>query len=148
MREFFTRSAANEGIQVPLWLPDGSASAHWIRIRGVDSDAFRAAEARWNRELSRIAALGADEQAAEMERARLDLLTALVVGWSFEQEASEENIREFLIEAPQIADAINKTAGQRALFLSSSSANSSNTPPALSNSTKRRKDQSRPSASA
>jgi hypothetical protein len=116
MREFFTRSAANEGIELPLWLPDGTKSEHWIRIRGVDSDAFRAAEARWNRALSRIAIMDEEQQAAEMDRARLDLLCALVLSWSFEQECTEANVREFLIEAPQIADAINKTAGQRALF--------------------------------
>ena len=44
MDAFFTRGKANEGVQLPLYLPDGSKSEHWVRILGVDSDIFRAAE--------------------------------------------------------------------------------------------------------
>jgi hypothetical protein len=43
MDAFYTRQKANEGIQLPLFLPDGTKTDHWIRIRGIDSDAFRIA---------------------------------------------------------------------------------------------------------
>jgi hypothetical protein len=43
MGAFYTRQKANEGIQLPLFLPDGTKTDHWIRIRGIDSDAFRIA---------------------------------------------------------------------------------------------------------
>lgn len=116
MQEFFTREVANEGIELPLWLPDGTKSEHWIKIRGIDSDVFRAAEARTIRSMSRLAALSEEEQSGQAEALQLDLLCALVMDWSFDQECSADNVRTFLKEAPQIADAINKTAGKRALF--------------------------------
>ena len=45
MSAFFTRDRANEGIELPLYLPNGRKSEHWLRVLGVDSDAFRLAEA-------------------------------------------------------------------------------------------------------
>ena len=49
--QFHTRAAANEGIKLPLTLPDGTATEEWLQIRSIDSDAFRAAEAASNRRL-------------------------------------------------------------------------------------------------
>lgn len=37
MESFFTRENANEGIELPLLLPDGTKTEHWLRIRGVDA---------------------------------------------------------------------------------------------------------------
>lgn len=34
MESFFTRENANEGIELPLLLPDGTKTEHWLRIRG------------------------------------------------------------------------------------------------------------------
>ena len=34
MDEFFTRGKANEGVQLPLYTPDGSKSEHWVRVLG------------------------------------------------------------------------------------------------------------------
>ena len=49
MNAFFTRGVANEGLQLPLYLPNGEKSEHWVRVLGVDSDSFRAAEAESKR---------------------------------------------------------------------------------------------------
>ena len=57
MEAFFTRERANEGVEVPLYTPDGTKSQHWIRIRGVDSDAFREAEANSKRDAFRVASI-------------------------------------------------------------------------------------------
>ena len=56
MESFFTRENANEGIELPLLLPDGTKTEHWLRIRGVDADGFRKAEARSKRKMLEIAA--------------------------------------------------------------------------------------------
>ena len=49
MNAFFTRGVANEGVQLPLYLPTGEKSEHWVRILGVDSDA-RSEERRVGKE--------------------------------------------------------------------------------------------------
>lgn len=125
MEEFFTRSKANEGIQVPLWRPDGTKSEHWIRIRGLDSDIFREADAQSRRELMTIAAKDdLDERAADLALLKRRLTAHLVIAWSFDKECTVESVMAFFLEAPQIMDAIDNAAGKRSLFFASASSSS------------------------
>lgn len=130
MKEFFTRQIANEGVQLPLYHPDGTVSKHWLQVRGIDSDHFRKAEAEGKRAAIELAAIEDVQKRAEAVHEReLKCIAALVAGWSFEQEANEDNVVNFLREAPQIADMINRFAARRAEFFgkkSKSSANGSN----------------------
>jgi hypothetical protein len=126
MEAFFTRQRANEGVELPLDLPDGTPTAHRIRVRGVDSDAFQAAEAESKRRLSelvisrKLSAPGAGDFAAE----RIILLSALVIGWTFDAPCTPENVQGLLREAPQLADQIDRIAARRSLFFVKSSASS------------------------
>lgn len=129
MERFFTRENANEGIEVPLLLPDGSRTEHWIRIRGVDADAFRRAEARSKRRMLEVAAeKDEDRRDAAIEDARLALLAALVAGWSFDNPCTEAEIKRLFREAPQIAEQVDRAAYDRARFFGNSSKASSPTP--------------------
>ena len=117
MDAFYTREAANNGIKVPLFTPDGSATDHYIMIRGVDSDEFRAADTEARRSVLKFAAI---EDPAELDIATSDAIrktrASLVISWSFEQECTLDNVINFLREAPQLADAIDMTAAKRSLF--------------------------------
>lgn len=127
MDAFFTRGKANEGLQLPLYLPNGEKSEHWVRILGIDSDTFRTADADARREAFTIAAM--EDKAARAEAiadSKRQLLAVLVTAWSFPQECTTENVMAFFKEAPQIMDAIDTTAGRRALFFG---ARSSSSPP-------------------
>jgi len=136
MEMFHTRKAANEGIKVPLYTPQGDKTEHWIQIRGVDSDEFRLAEAGSKRDVMRIAQIeNPRERLAEVELSKRKLIAALVIAWSFEQECTEANIVAFLEEAPQIADALDAAASKRSLFFAGRSSSSANTPSTSSAST-------------
>lgn len=136
MELFHTRKAANEGIEVPLYTPQGEKTAHWMRIRGVDSDEFRLAEADSKRDVMRIAQIeNPRERLVEVELSKLKLIAILVVSWSFEQECTLENVVAFLKEAPQIADAIDTAASKRSLFFAGRSSSSASTPSTSSVST-------------
>ena len=130
MQQFFTRAKANEGIDLDLTLPDGTPTEYKIRIRGRDSDEFRKAEAESKRRLfvaiqdakakkntDAITKLKSDEE-------RLSLLSALIVSWTLPDECNEDNKRKLLIEAPQIADEIDRLASDRSLFFAKGSTNS------------------------
>jgi hypothetical protein len=136
MAQFFTRQKANEGIIMPLELPDGTPSGHWLRVRGVDSDAFQEADSRGRRRALQIAQIDdekeRDRQAREM---RLETLACLVTEWSFPIPLTEENVINLLREAPQIAKGVDVTAYRRGLFFAASSKGSSPTPEAPSSST-------------
>ena len=130
---FFTRKAANAGVKLPLYTPAGEKTEHWVRILGVDSDIFRATDSEVRRTLMKAAALEGDKALTQktIDDARLDCLAVLVADWSFPEPCTPESVREFLIEAPQIADAIDKAATKRALF---TSGELSASPPTLSTS--------------
>lgn len=116
---FFTKQKAEEGIVLPLDTPDGTPTEHWIRIRSVDSDAFRIAEAHSKRAALKIAADKELDDNGRILAARdteFELIAALVVDWSFDMTCSLPNVVNFLKQAPQIADAINKEAARRITF--------------------------------
>lgn len=126
MEDFFTREKSNEGIIVPLGLPDGTPTEHWIKIRGIDSDAFRKAEAESKRKMMEFARDLADkkltpEQEREarqafVDQSRLELIAALAFEWSFPVELNKERIIKFLTEAPNQADILDRLAYDRVAF--------------------------------
>lgn len=118
MEDFYTRNNANNGKKLPLFLPDGSASDHWVRVLGTDSDAFRTVETASKRKAISVAAIeNEDERAAAVRRLELECIAALVAEWSFDKPCVTDVVIDFLIQAPQIADQINRYAAKRANFL-------------------------------
>ena len=123
--DFFTRAKANEGERMPLSLPDGTPTDEWLLIRGVDSDQFRAALDEFHRELLAVSSLkDAAEKAEKTDAARLKLNSALVIGWSFEEQFSPSSLREFLHEAPHITAEVDRFAGDRRRFFGKGSTGS------------------------
>lgn len=136
MEAFFTRPRANEGIQLPLVTPDGRDSEHWVRVLGVDSDAFRRKDRDVRRRMLEATELkDAAERDALMQDLKLELVASLVVGWSFPEECTPEAVAEFMRQAPQVADAVDKIATRRSLFFASAPGSSAPTPSTSSVST-------------
>jgi hypothetical protein len=125
MKEFYTRQTANEGVQLPLYHPDGTLSEHWIKVRGVDSDQFRQAEAKAKRKAVEMAQIKDDQERAEAVReTELECIATLVAGWSFPEPCDHNTVVNFLREAPQIADMVNRFAARRAEFFGKKSKSS------------------------
>ena len=117
MKEFFTRETANKGVKLPLYYPDGTVSEHWIRVRGVDSDHFRRAEAVAKRSAIELAQINnEDERAKLILEKELECIASLVASWSFPDACNLKNVVNFLHEAPQISEMINKFAIKRSEF--------------------------------
>jgi hypothetical protein len=125
MEEFFTKDRANEGIKFPLTRPDGTKTDHWLLVRGVDSDVCQRINRENRREFAFIEATAkaieckdtrAKYLADEYERLENKAVAALIADWSFETECNPEEVQAFLREAPQIFDAVNRVAGNRAVF--------------------------------
>ena len=133
MEEFYTSERANEGIKFPLHLPGGGKTAHWLTIRGVDSDAFQRIERDNKREMAVIQATArtiddlqkrADFFDAEYERLELRSIAVLISNWSFEQDCSPDNVIAFLKKAPQVKEAVNRLSVNRTLFFGTGLSNS------------------------
>ena len=52
-------------------------------------------------------------------------MAALVIGWSFDEECTRENVKQLLKEAPYIADLIDRKAADAQLFFGKGSIGSS-----------------------
>lgn len=126
MEMFFTREKTNEGIDLPLVTPSGEETEHTLRIRGVDSDEFRLADAQSRRKILALADVpDKEERERVLEENKLQLIATLIVSWTFKQECTMENKIAFLKNAPQIADAIDRVASSRRLFFKKESKGSS-----------------------
>lgn len=134
IEDFFTREKANEGIELPLYAPGSKEpSGHWLRVRGVDSDEFRAANVASQRNLrSALDGNKVPDEQFHIDQKRL-LVASLVAGWSFDTEFNQENLLNFLKNAPQIEEAVNQIATRRNLFFNNGSTASTNTPGPNSN---------------
>lgn len=126
MEEFFTRDSANEGIDFPLYRPDGTKSDHSLRLRSVDSDEYHRANIEVKRKfrMFELEAKGIDDKkkredylAEKQREVETFVIASLVKSWTFDKECSRDNIIDFLTNAPQIAQAINRITTQRELFL-------------------------------
>lgn len=142
MSKFFTRSKANEGIKVPLSLPDGTETDEYLILRSVDSDHFRDADAEAKRALVECAQIeDPEEKSARLKEIRMSVLVPLVAGWSFDKELTPENVAELFTEAPQIADAVDRLAAKRTLFFDGGLKPSTNGAKSSSSSASRQKGQ-------
>lgn len=121
MKEFFTREKANKGIKRFLVYPDGTPSDYYIGIRSQWSDAFQQAKQEAYRE--DMEALARGEKVDSTER-HIKLCASLVAYWNLPEEFTEENLKEWLLESPQIRDMIDRDASRDARFFRQPSSDS------------------------
>ena len=129
---FYTREAANAGVRVPLFRPDGTPTEHWLLVRGIDSDAWHAAQAASRQRMMAAASSPEKIKQLDPEEERVVLVASLVAGWSVPEEATPDAVKKFLREAPQIIAEVDRIASNRARFFGGSSSSSTPTPPASS----------------
>ena len=130
MEQFFTRERANEGIDLPLYLPDGTKTTHSIKIRGIDSDIFKDYESESQRRImdSSIDLRDKENLVKIMARERRATIASLVISWTFDRPCTHENVVELFTQAPQIEEQVDRLASKRSLFFKIGSLNSTPSP--------------------
>lgn len=120
--DFYTKPKADAGVKMPLTLADGSDSGHWLMVRGTESDAFRKARFEGARAMRDVPAESDDwERAQKRDAVVMDSLVSLIASWSFDEPCTPDAVREFLTNAPHIADAVDRAAIEKARFFGSAS---------------------------
>ena len=137
--KYYIKANSDKGVKIPLLL-NGEATEDWLLVRGTDSDAYKQKLSKLRREILKTSN-EASEEDSEMvslllEEKKTELLCACVAGWSFPEECNEENVRDFLVNAPQIADQVDTVAAQRHRFFTKELESCTNTQSKASNSTK------------
>ena len=121
MNMFRTRDKANAGMRINLPHPvTGEDTEHWVKVLSIDSDAYQKANTIAMRKATSIQLMDSDSERADaINDNSLDIIASLVVEWSFDAECTFKNVRQFLVDAPQIRSIINTKAADRAAFLQS-----------------------------
>ena len=124
--KFFTREAGSDGIEVPLHRPDGTQSENKLVIRSVDSDEWKAAELKAQRDVVAAMEIKDDtERDLAIREIQITQVCSLVKSWTFPQpEFNKKNLFKLLREAPQLMESIQNAAGRRSLFVKKSATTS------------------------
>ncbi len=142
LSDFATRTEANEGKKLYLLLPDGTPTEEYLLVRGVDSDEFRAAKTAASRAVFELTQEQLKDKAFVHkfdEENEFKQFQAMIVGWSFDEEFTPENLKTLLTESPYIKDRVNNFSANRAEFFKKKPPASSSTLDTSESSTKGKK---------
>mgnify|MGYP003630001327 CR=1 FL=1 len=120
---FCITKQSEEGVKLPLTLPNGKPTDHWLKVRGMDCPQCRASEAIYDRGLSLLAAEHNKKELDPVEykerRGALlrDYIASFIVDWSNTQDCTKGNVVSFLGQAPQILDAVDRFVSDRGNFI-------------------------------
>lgn len=141
-KDFYSVDAANEGVKIPVLMPDKTKTGDYLIIRGAESDAFRKAIIK--AEQRKLAIRSIEDEDARIEAA-LDSIrvatAALVKEWSFDEPCTQENVTEFFKNRPSMQDFVDMAAKDYSLFFGKRLSNSASTQKKKLNSTKSLKAQ-------
>lgn len=119
MSAFNVTTLSNDGVKVPLSLPDGTPTEEFLVVCGADSKEFKTHKMNADRrKLQAVKDLKDNpERLAELhEDINRELVATLVKSWSFEPECNVKNVCAFLESAPQVQTQVDKFAGDRSNF--------------------------------
>ena len=118
LSDFFALAAIEKGKKLPLTLPDGTPTEHYLIVVSSDAPAAR----RRLLELSREgrdrdeAKLSLDEIYEITSAGTLKYRSALVIGWSFDVPFSTEAVTELLAQNPGLSQEVEALASNRSRF--------------------------------
>ncbi|MDC1268156.1 hypothetical protein N8Z76_00325 [Gammaproteobacteria bacterium] len=115
---FFTADLSNEGVKIPMMLPDGTKSEHWMRVRGTDSEHFKIGSTKINQRFLKDAGKAKTdiEKFRQRENKNLAFVSLLISEWSFPEKCNEVEKVKFLRKAPAIVEAIDLFGSDRSNF--------------------------------
>ena len=122
MEAFNVVKKSNEGVTLPLSLPDGTKTDEYLVVLGADSQKFQEAVSIAYSEKAKLRTsiddekISVDDAAKQTEEINRRMVSALVIDWSFDETCNGTNVCKFFHDAPQIQDAVNLYAGDRSNF--------------------------------
>lgn len=122
--DFFTKDAANEGVKVALYWPDGKKSDFWLLVAGQDSDSYIHAKTKLDRYAMTAYRGLEDDQAQEMHSKKvIELKAACVIDWAMQDNEGNdvsctfENVVKLLDKAPQLVREIDDVIYDRSQYV-------------------------------
>jgi len=118
MEDFFLdQDKTNNGVKMPLFGPDGTLTNEYLLVRSQWSNVVKRAKEESERLISTELMKGEIPPEVREEMV-IDFMVSMIAGWSFKVEATPENIKKFLLNAPQEAARVEaKSIGNTLFFL-------------------------------
>lgn len=121
-KDFDIKTLSEAGVKLPLYNFKGKKTGHWLKVRGVDSDAFIEANEEAIRARVALEAVSDKKEKAKLvKKIKLTLLSSLISDWSFDEPCSIDNVVDFLERSPQNAEAVDLFAARREGFIAKKS---------------------------
>lgn len=128
INNLFILKTAEEGKPMEVTSPNGIKLNETITVLGSDSEAFRTAMAIARRE--EIDAIGELDSkikpellAHKQSEIRNKLISSLVVGWTFDEPCTKENVISLFKNAPYVLEQVDSFASKRINFFTNPSTN-------------------------
>jgi len=124
LEDFYTKDAANEGVKVPLYWPDGKKSDFWLLVAGVDSDVYTQAKTKLDRYAMTAYKGLEDDEAQSIHLGKVtELKASCVLDWNMRDNDGNdvaftfENVVKLLDKAPQLMKEIDDVIYDRTQFI-------------------------------
>jgi len=123
LADFFTLPALEAGKKLPLTLPDGTETEHYLIVIGADAPAARRRLLELGREgRYRDESKMSDDEVYDINTANtIKYRSSLVIGWSFDAPFSTEAAAELLAQNPGLSQEIELLASNRSRFFAQDS---------------------------
>ena len=123
LSDFFTLGALEKGKKLPLTLPDGTETEHYLMVMGSDAPAARKAMLEAMRMMRDEAKekMPVDAEEDLQQRVNLHYRSVLAFDWSFPVPYTKEAVTELLINNPGLALEVEKLASDRTRFFAKDS---------------------------
>lgn len=101
-----------------LGIADSDLVDQYLEVVSQHDEAYREAQSRFWTDMNAVIVMGLKDKEREkqMELLRCRQMAALVVGWSFEEECTLDNVAEFLYQNMNMFEAVNTTCAKDQLF--------------------------------
>jgi len=118
MDRYKTRDKANVPKRVFLYDPATKAKTEdWLDVRSSLSDDFREARDEAMQRASEIAQIANDGERKEaLDDSLRAMYASLIAAWSFDKPCTEQNKKQFLLDAPQIRNMVMAVADDSEAF--------------------------------
>ena len=137
LEKFATAKLSDEGVKIPLIDVEGNPTDHWIKIRGIDSAAFKSGQGEFRKNMLELHELESNnpkkDYSQRKDKEMVKLISSLVVSWSFKNddgtpyECNQANKIDVLNQAPVLVEEIDKASARRKNFIKRSLSKSANT---------------------
>lgn len=117
LEDFYTKERHDEGAEVRLKDEAGKLTGCYLRVAGLDSEAYREAKAKLERAALMASMVETDDKPSTSLLRAECLADCVIDGRGFDGDVDKERMIKLFIMAPYVADQVDSFISKRANFM-------------------------------